>query len=306
MYLAGVMLSVIWVALGAYQEVYVGNLVQGADPILLLVVCMAVTGVGALATQIRDLRGLAAIARRNARTLTYLNISTALAWASGFASLRFIDPAAGDTFAFASTPLATFATAFVLGRRLTLARSELIASIGVLVAGGALGVVVMVGQSGVGDISALTAAIGIALALVCGIVSGIHNIWIKQLSDDGARTLQVMGLRFWLLILGGGAWLLVQRPSVQPLVDHAGGIALLTAFGVIAPIFIGQRAIELTEPTTVALITSLMPAVVFGLQQLDTRLAFSWPSMICVLAMVAIVTWDVLARLRPRAAVNAG
>lgn len=298
MHIAGITLSIVWVMLGAYQEVYVGNLVQGADPILLVVVCMTVTAFFALATQLGDLRGLAAIARRNARTLTYLNISTALAWASGFASLRFIDPAAGDTFAYATTPLATFATAFVLGRRLTLARSELVASIGVLVAGGALGVVVMVGQSAVGNISTLTATAGIGLALVCGIVSGIHNIWIKQLSDDGAKTLQVMGLRFWLLVLAGVVWVLVQRPSVQPMIDHVGGIALLTAFGVVAPIFIGQRAIELTEPTTVALITSLMPAVVFGLQQVDSRLAFSWPSFVCVSSMVAIVTWDVLARLR--------
>lgn len=297
-HLAGILLSLTWVALAAFQGVYTGNIVQGIDPIILLVACATVTAVFANAIQLRQATRYAALVRRNVRALVAVNLLTAIAWATGFACLRFIEPTAAETFTFAVTPIATFGSAFAMRRAVGWLPSELVASIVMVLAGAGLGIAIFSGNSSVGQIALASAAAGISMAVVSGLFGGALISYLKQLAEAGFTTWQTMAARFAFVIPAGIIYCLVTGRVAGPVFAQATGVVVLAGLGVILPTYVSQLGIERTEPTTVALIGALTPAATFAMQQADGRLRFSPISMIAALAVVVAVGWSSYARVR--------
>jgi drug/metabolite transporter (DMT)-like permease len=230
----------------------------------------------------------------------WLNLFTAVAWASFFAALRFLEAAVAESFIVAVDPLATIFFARALRRESPVSGSELAASWAMLVAAAFLGVSVWYGQSSVGVLSASDATFGIVCVLICGVANGGITVVSKRLADQGMTASQVMASRFFLLLVGCLVFVVAGAPDLTPLLDNLGGVLLITTFGMITPMFVLQKAIERTEPITIVLVGSIVPVVAFAFQQLDTRLQFSWPSFIGVAAIAVIVTWGAYRGLHAR------
>jgi drug/metabolite transporter (DMT)-like permease len=294
----GVVLVLVWVALSASKDVYLGHLVQDIDPILMLVVCIAITLVVFNATQVPDLGSYTGALRANALDVFWLNLFTAVAWGSFFAALRFLEAAVAESFVVAVDPLATICLARALRRESLVLPSELAASWGMLAAAAFLGVGVWYGHSSVGALSPSDATFGIGCVLLCGVANGGITVVSKRLADRKVTTSQVMASRFFLLLAGCLVFLVIRAPAIGPLFDEAGGVLLIGVFGVIAPMFVVQKAIERTEPITVVLVGSIVPVAAFGFQQLDHRLQFSWLSFTGAAAIALVVVAGTYRRLR--------
>lgn len=294
----GIVLVLVWVALAASKDVYVGYLVQGIDSILLLVGSTAITVGFFNATQLADRASYRSALRGNLVDVLWLNLFTAVAWASFFAALRFLEAAVADSFVIAVDPLATLFLARALRRESPVLPSELAASWAMLPAAAFLGVGVWYGHSSVGVLRAADAAFGIACVLVCGVANGGITVVSKRLADRKVTASQVMASRFFLLLAGCLAYVVIGGQGMAALVDHAGGVVLVAVLGVIVPMFVLQKAIERAEPMTVVLVGSIVPVVAFGFQQLDSRLTFSWLSFIGVTAIFAVVIGGTYRRIR--------
>lgn len=294
----GAILVLVWVALVAAKDVYVGHLVQEIDPILLLAICIVITIVVFNAIQLTSLPSYMAAVKKSLGDVIWLNLFTAVSWASFIAALRFLEAAVAESFVVAVDPLATFFLARALRRESQVLRSELAASWAMLAAAAFLGIGVWYGHSSVGVLRPADAAFGMASVVICGIANGGITVASKRLADQGMTASQVMASRFALLLACCVGFVVVRAPAVAPLVDEIGGVLVIGVFGVIAPMFVLQKAIERAEPMTVVLVGSIVPVVAFALQQLDSRLQFSWLSMIGVTAIFLVVIGGVYRRLR--------
>ena len=294
----GAILVLVWVALSAAKDVYIGHLVQGIDPMLLLAICIVITVVVFNATQLTNLPSYKAAVRQSLGDVIWLNVFTALAWASFIAALRFLEAAVAESFVVAVDPPATFFLARALRRESQILRSELAASWAMLAAAAVLGVGVWYGHSSVGVLRPADAAFGMASVAICGIANGGITVVSKRLADQGMTASQVMASRFALLLAGCVGFVVVRAPDVAPLVDEIGGVVVIGVLGVIAPMFVLQKAIERAEPMTVVLVGSIVPVVAFALQQLDPRLQFSWLSFLGVTAFLVIVIGGTYRRIR--------
>ena len=95
-------------------------------------------------------------------------------------------------------------------------------------------------------------------------------------------------MRYGLLILIAAA-----------VVWHKGGLGGIGSFGdgamltalatvlIVLPLYAFQVGIALTAPLTANVLRALGPVFVFALQQFDGRLAYSAPTLICILAYSA-------------------
>ena len=73
-------------------------------------------------------------------------------------------------------------------------------------------------------------------------------------------------------------------------IDNLGDLAPLSAAStvlIVLPLFALQVGIALTAPLTTHVVRSLGPVWVFALEQIDGRLVYSMPTLICVIAYSA-------------------
>jgi drug/metabolite transporter (DMT)-like permease len=285
----GVVLVLVWVVLTASKDVYLGHLVQDLDSTLLLVGCIAIAVVFFNAIQLVERAAYARVFAANLVDVFWLNLFTAAGWASFFAALKFLEAAVAESFVVAVDPLATLVLARALRQQSPVLPSELAASWAMLGAAAFLGVGVWYGHSSVGVLGAADATFGIVCVLVCGIANGGITVMSKRLADRKVTASQVMASRFFLLLAGCLALVLIRGQDLGALADHAGAVAVVAVLGVIVPMFVLQKAIERAEPMTVVLVGSIVPVVAFAFQQLDSRLTFSWLSCGGVTAIFVIV-----------------
>lgn len=296
--LTGVMFALLAAAIGGAMPVYVGHMVQGIDPIALLVP-VALVGVALFnALQLRDLPGYITMVRGNARDLLYLNVLTLIGWVTSFAALRFIEPVLSNSASVGLEPIATLALTVALRRQTsTILRSDVLASFAMLATAVAQIVVMWSGRSGLGATGHEMVGIGIACVLANGVANGALTVMPKSLFDSGMTRSQVLGCRLILLLIAGVLYLWIARPPLAPLLDNP--FAVVAAFvGSIGTLYLIQAAIQFAEPVTVALICALNPIVSLGMQAFDPRLAFSLATLVTTLVMIGLVAWSTLEQVR--------
>ena len=69
--------------------------------------------------------------------------------------------------------------------------------------------------------------------------------------------------------------------------DHLATLSLAATALIVLPLFILQVGIAQTAPLTAHVIRALGPVCVFALQQIDGRLVYSTPTLVCILVYSA-------------------
>ena len=297
---AGILFSFLAAGLGGAWPVYVGRMVQGIDPILLLVVVVIVGIVMFNAIQLRNPRGYIEVVRRNFRDIAYVNAITLVSWTTSFAALRYIEPVLSNSASAGLEPLATLGLTLLLRRQVaTILKSDVIASVAMLVTALVQVAVIWGGLSGLGLASHDTVWIGIACVVGNGVANAALTVVPKRLFDGGMTRSQILASRMFLLAIGGLIYVWFVRPPIAPLGDDLVGV--IAAFiGLMGTLYLVQAAIQFTESVTVALICALNPIFSLGLQWFDPRLAFSPATVATTAVMVALIGWSTLEQLRSR------
>ena len=290
----------------ALRDVYFGHVFQGVD--FFAVILLAFLLSTAIFTAVALLRSPAAFRklRGHGRTVLAMNISTALAWSCYFFALTHIEPSVVNTLHSGMAPLTVLALA-ACGARL--AKTEAVGWTeragygGMVLALGALCWVVLSGRSGLATGDAATALLGLGLLLVSGASITISLLYSKRLQDAGVNAEVVTAVRYIALIALAGsvvAWKGGLR-GIETVGDVA-TLSALTTILIVLPLYAFQVGVGLTTPLTAQVLRSLGPVFVFAAQQIDGRLVYSTPTLVCiVMYSVAAIVANVAHGWHPKA-----
>ena len=113
----------------------------------------------------------------------------------------------------------------------------------------------------------------------------ISMMYSKRMSDRGINAEVITTLRYFGLIVLAGfmTWKREGWHGIESTTDFATISVLATAL-MIVPLYALQVGITRTSPLTTHVIRSLGPVFVFSLEQIDGRMIWSLPTLICILA----------------------
>lgn len=270
----------------ALRDVYFGQVFQQVDffAVILIAFSISTLGFGAIAAvkapaEFRILRG-------QLGTVVAINVTTALAWSCYFFALTHLEPSVVNAVHSGMAPLTVIALAAfggTLAQSKTMRRRERVAYGGIALSLLALGAVVLSGSSGLPGASPTTGLVALALVAISGASITVSLLYCKRLHDRGISAETITTVRYVALILVAG--------GVEAWHGRLGGIggpveivtlSLAATALIVLPLFALQVGIALTAPLTAHVIRSLGPVCVFALQQLDGRIVYSTPTLVCI------------------------
>jgi drug/metabolite transporter (DMT)-like permease len=286
----------------AFRDVYFGNVFQGVD--FFAIILLAFVASTVIFTAIPLIREPASFAklRSSLDDVLAANIATALAWSCYFFGLTHLEPSVVNTLHSGMAPLTVIALA-AFGARIakseTVGWGEYLGYAGIAMSMVGLAWVVLSGRSGFIAGGEAMALLGLAALIVSGAAITISLLYCKRLQDRGVGAQVVTSVRYVLLILiaAGVVW---QKGGLIG-VDSASDAATLTSVAtvlIVLPLYAFQVGIGLTAPLTAQVLRALGPVFVFALQQIEGRLSYSAPTLICILAYSAAAILSNLAHAR--------
>jgi drug/metabolite transporter (DMT)-like permease len=298
--LSGPLLVLAFCLSQALRDVYFGHLFQHVDffAVILVAFTLSTLVFGAI-TAIRAPAQID-ILRRHVPTVLAMNATTALAWSCYFFALTHLEPSIVNTVHSGMGPLTVIALAAFgvsLAKPAVIGRGEVWCYGGIALAIVALWGVVLSGRSGLPAGDAAASLLALALLTVSGSSITISLLYSKRLHDRGANAETVTAVRYLLLIVLAGC-VVAFKGRLAGIAD-LGELATLSATSgvlIVLPLFALQVGIALTAPLTAHVVRSLGPVCVFALQQIDGRLAYSTPTLICILVYSTTAIAGYLAR----------
>ena len=288
MSLLGPLLVVFFGLSQAFRDVYLAGVFQRVDAFMVLFIAFGLSTIlfGVIATirtpeQWRMLKG-------HGGSIFAMNLTTAMAWSSYFFALTWLEPAAVNMLHSGMGPL-TVVVMGLMGFRLAkapnLGRVEGWSYVGLGLSMAALWWVVLTGRSGLPVTNIAATAGGLAALMVSGSAITISMMYSKRMSDRGINAEMITTLRYFGLIAVAGVmtWQRKGWSGIESATDLA-TISVLATAVMILPLFALQVGITRTSPLTTHVIRALGPVFVFGLEQVDGRMSYSLPTLICILA----------------------
>jgi len=275
----------------ALRDVYFANVFQDVDyfAVILLAFLPSTLAFGAI-TAVKA-PGEFATLRGHLATVLAMIVTTALAWTCYFFALTHLEPSIVNTLHSGMGPLTVIALAACgvrLAKQSVIGRQEALGYAGIALSLAGLWWVVLSGQSGLPHADHAASLIGLVLVLVSGVSITISLLLSKRLHDHGVSPEAVTAVRYLALIVLAGcveAW-----KGRLAGIDHLGDLVALSLIATVLialPTFALQIGVARTAPLTAHVLRSLGPVCVFGVQQLDGRLAYSTPTLICILGYSA-------------------
>jgi drug/metabolite transporter (DMT)-like permease len=277
----------------AFRDVYFANVFQGVDffSIILLAFGLSTVIFGVL-TAIRAPAEFAKL-RDHRSTVVGMNVTTAVAWTCYFFGLTHLEPSIVNMVHSGMGPLTVVGLAALGIQR---ANGETVGPLaygcyaGIALSLAGLWWVVLSGNSGLGLESLATSLLGLALLVVSGSSITISLLYSKRLHDHGIHAEAVTTARYLLIVLlAACAKVLGGRPSG---IDGAGDLVTLSLAAtvlIVVPSFALQAGVARTAPLTTNVIRSLGPVCIFALEQLDHRMTYSAPTLLCIVAYSVFV-----------------
>lgn len=271
----------------ALRDVYFGNIFQGIDFFLVILLTFSFSSaVFCVITWLRTPDQFAKLAVEW-RTLLATKITTTMAWSSYFFALTYLEPSVVNTLHSGMGPI-TVALLAAVGSSLAGKapnRAEKISYVGIALFMVALWVIEIGGWSGLSQTPLQDRVLGLVLLLVSGASITVSLLFTKRLHDRGINAEAVTATRYWLIAIFAGVmvWLRPEASTMALTPNFLTWITLIGSALIILPTYILQIGIARTTPMTAHIIRALGPVFVFGLEQLDGRMHYSAPVLICIL-----------------------
>ncbi|MEM7170459.1 MAG: hypothetical protein AAF530_09820 [Pseudomonadota bacterium] len=275
----GVLLTLLFVFLEATQFVYFGGLFQQMSSFhygALVFGSMILLFVGG--TAIRDPQVLRH-AWNNPRPVIAVNLCVVFALGAYLLSVQLVEPAITYAISSAAMPVTTYVL-FRLGvqegegmRNRTEGAGTFLLFISILY----LGYITISGQSGFVRGGGTAAAVGgVGLAIIDGVLFTWVLVISQRLNKVGIGPGAVLGLRLPLYVLVASALTIAGVDAREPL--PLSDIAFFVLVGLlltVPPLYALQKAISMVSTLTISSLTALGPFVIFALQMVEGRVAYS-------------------------------
>ena len=276
--LAGLSWSAIYILLESAQSVFFGAVLQRMDSFQLGFWVFGMTTfflfLGVWWFNPEQIR----LCGRNIRGLFACNCSTAAGWILYLFSIQLIKPAVAFTLSSAAMPVSAIALAFLgIGEPVSLDTRQKRIGFGLVSAG----IVFLVGMTLLG-LSGFVRGSHVSgfLGSVCALLSGCAFAWMlvhcRALDAKGLSPVPVFASRFPLyIVLSGLGWLLALDYK-GPVETGDAAVAILIGLAIMAfPLYAMQKALSGISVLLLSTITALGPFIVFLMQMVEGRVAFS-------------------------------
>lgn len=226
------------------------------------------------------------------KLILLINIATVTAWITTFYSLKFVEPSVVIAIIFGIIPVASILFSLKQASVKNLHKQDvLFAALIALVV-----TMIIVYYVFVSYHLPIAIRYPIYLSLFLAVVSGVGTAWcmvyMKALSLHGFSAMQVMSMRFFLMIFLTA--LLMWHDQMTFSLNRADFlivtlVAFLTA---ILPLFLFQKGIENTTPVNISFIMPLQPVITYALQMIEGRFNLSLPllSLIILLSITILIS----------------
>jgi drug/metabolite transporter (DMT)-like permease len=213
------------------------------------------------------------------RQVLLVNVTTAIAWLSYFASLRLLEPSVTNMVYSGIAPLTVISFAawgFKARSEERVGAAERAAHLALAGTLGVVGWIVLSRHSGIADLSLRNGALGLALAAASGISITAETIVAKRMNEAGVSPAAVLGVRFVFVTLIAAACVGLEGESIwQTAPAELGYLAVAALLLIAAPIYLVQAGLAYTSPMTTGVVLSLGPAFVLAAQLLGGNIATS-------------------------------
>ncbi len=274
----------------AFRDVYFADLFQGVDFFAVIVIAFGLSTVIFTVVALIRAPGDLAKLRGHVGTVVAMNVTTGIAWTCYFFALTHLEPSIVNTIHSGMAPLTVVAMGALglpLAQQTHVARAEGLCHLGIAASLAGLWWVVLTGRSGLGGNFA-TNLTGLTLLLASGISITVSLLYSKRLHDDGIGSDAVTAVRYPLLVaVAAGIEFWGARPSGIATPDQLAVIAAAATVLIVLPTFALQLGIARTAALTGQIIRALGPVCIFAAEQIDQRLAYSAPTLVCILAYSA-------------------
>jgi len=213
------------------------------------------------------------------RQVLLVNVTTAIAWLSYFASLRLVEPSVTNMVYSGIAPLTVVSFAawgFKARSEERVGAAKRAAHLALAGTLGVVGWIVLSRHSGIADLSLRNGALGLALAAASGISITAETIVAKRMNEAGVSPAAVLGVRFVFVTLIAAACVGLEGESIwQTAPAELGYLAVAALLLIAAPIYMVQAGLAYTSPMTTGVVLSLGPAFVLAAQLLGGNIATS-------------------------------
>ena len=283
----------VFVFCSAFRDVYLGGVFQAVSVFLVLLLAFGIATVAGLSIAFR--KGGTAMAPLRAAPMDVLmmNLTTAGAWISYFFALKLLDPSIVNTLFAGIGPFVVIAlgwTRFGIATRSRSTALQRALQLGVVGTLAVLVWIVATGRSGFQSADNMAALGSAALALLAGSLITVSHLFAKRLDEGGATPSAILGTRFFGLLVVASCGVVYEGPAITfdlsavEVLRVAGAAFLL----IVVPVWFNQIGMSKINPLNARVITAFGPVMVFALQQVDARIAWSSETF------AAIVTYSVL------------
>ncbi len=283
----------IFVVSTAFRDVYLGGVFQSVNVFVVQLVAFGIATAAGLGLAWARGCSLKPFFRAPVDVLM-MNLTTAGAWICYFFALKFLDPSIVNTLFAGVGPfviMAIRASGHPIARSNPCSTLQTYLQVGVIGSLGALIWIVAAGRSGFQSSDPLAALGSAVLALLAGSLITVSHLFGKRLDEAGAAPEVLVGTRFIGILAMACIVIGVEGPGdvMPPAMDMlrlAGASSLL----IVAPVFFNQIGMAKISPLSARIIAAFGPALIFILQQVDDRIAWSTETLIAIVAYSGLVT----------------
>ncbi|MDH3667888.1 MAG: hypothetical protein OEN23_13260 [Paracoccaceae bacterium] len=274
----GVIWGLSFIVLESIQFVFFGNIFQRMSSVQFGFLVFGISTISFIGWAAWARPAELRLAFRGRRNVAAMNIAATFSWIMFLIAVQLIEPAIAYTIGAGAMPL----TAWLVNRagvpegETMRNRFEATGNVLILAAIVYLGAITIAGQSGFVRGGTWVAVMGVTLAFVEGAIFTWMLIFGQRLDRAGVGPAVAFGLRFplYVVVAGGLAAAGFDHKAALP----APEIALIVAIGlalVVPPLYALQRAVALISTLTISALTALGPFIIFGLQMIEGRVAYS-------------------------------
>jgi len=281
----------------AFSRVFVSDVLQIQDPITF---SFYIFTLGALVFTIANIHRylmLFSKLKNNIMNLIYLNITTMGSWLFLAYPLKFIEPAIVSTITLGIGPILSLSLSNKFYRK-----SEK-SSFDILIACGLFLVILFLIKLCLytherNNISLYSKIVSLLCCAIVGISIVFNGFQTRKLIDDDFSSLDILMLRFILLIVVSGTIACIYHPSMSILTEIMDKkIVFSSIIFVVLPLLLIQISMRHLKPITISMMMPLMPVLTYFFERYDQRLIVLNDTLYAVIVVFFLILLATYIRL---------
>lgn len=295
----GVVLGLLFCFISAAFDVYVAFMTQTLNTAVVIFYCfVSSTALFFMYVLWVGKHALTSKFQQDWSLVAWVNVSVLLNWGGLFYALRFLEPAVVGVASVACGPALTLlVSSFVKGAGKANAMETLIAGL-VLLSVAMMLFQSFVGVSGISSTSVEQRLIGIVSVVLCALGTVLYTIISKKMFACHWKTYEILAVRNILMVVICSLFIRFSDASFSLATQWVLPLSVLVVVGHLLPVYLIQKTIFHLSPIAVSFILLTLPVFTLVLQYLDSRVAFSIPSILAVGLIVVLLAWLAISNRR--------